>query len=196
MEEQAERFHINPETGLPNRCDDGEVCTFGGADFHYPNKHDAQVAWRARQLERGIVAYRNVMRKKEQDEEDEALARLSGRAKGISKKLSWGVVRSIAVKNLSKYVVNFLGMFTAYAVASGKWLTADMRRLVPTTAAIVFVALVGWFGIKLYKGSRKAAKVVQRRRATRPRRTTVKKAAPRPGSGKSQLSTEASVDES
>lgn len=167
-EAPQERFHINPETGLPNKCTEGADCRFGGDDFHYPDKHDAQVAWKARQLERGIVAYRNVMRKKEQDEEDEALARLGGKAKGISKKLSWGVVRSIAVKNLSKYVVNFLGMFTAYAVASGKWLTSDMKRLVPTTAAIVFVALLAWFGIKLFKGSRKAAKVVRRRRATRP----------------------------
>ena len=61
MADAGVRFHINPETGLPNKCLDGDTCTFGGGDFHYPDKHDAEVAWRARQLERGIIAYRNVI---------------------------------------------------------------------------------------------------------------------------------------
>ena len=75
----ATRYHVNPDTGLPNTCVDSATCTFGGDDFHYPNKHDAQVAWKARQLERGIIAYRNVMRAKEKDEEEAALARLAGK---------------------------------------------------------------------------------------------------------------------
>lgn len=168
MEAAAARYHINPATGLPNKCEDGDVCKFGGDDFHYPDKHDAQVAWRARQLERGVIAYRNVMQKKEREEEDAALAKVAGNAKGISKKLSWGVIRSIAVKNISKYVVNFLGVFMAYAVASGKWLSEDwIRRLLPTIATVVLVALLIWFGIKLAKGSKEAAVVVKRRRVRR-----------------------------
>ena len=162
------RFHINPKTGLPNKCDDGDTCTFGGDAFHYPNKHDAAVAWQARQLERGIIAYRNVMQKKEREEEDAALAKVAGNAKGISKKLSWGVIRSIAVKNISKYVVNFLGVFMAYAVASGKWLSEDwIRRLLPTIATVVLIALLIWFGIKLAKGSKEAAGAVKRRQVRR-----------------------------
>lgn len=161
----AERYHINPETGLPNRCDDGAACTLGGDDFHYPNKHDAQVAWRARQLERGIIAYRNVMRAKEREEEEAALDKLTGKAKGLSKKLSWSVVRSVVVRNATKYVINFLGVFVAYAVASGKWLTDDwIGRLLPTVATVVLVALIAWFGFKAYKGSRRAANVVKKRR--------------------------------
>jgi hypothetical protein len=164
----AVRYHINPETGLPNRCLDGDTCALGGPDFHYPNKHDAEVAWRARQLERGVIAYRNVMQAKEKEEEDAALAKLGGNAKGFSRKLSGGVVRSILTKNISKYVVNFLGVLTAYAVATGTWLSEDwIRRLLPTIATIVLVALLAWFGIKLFKGSRKAARVVRRRRAER-----------------------------
>jgi hypothetical protein len=160
-----ERYHVNPDTGLPNKCLDGEPCTFGSDDFHYPNKHDAQVAWKARQLERGIIAYRNVMRAKEKDEEEAALAKLAGKTKGFSKRISWGVVRSVLVKNLSKYVVNFLGIFMAYAVASGEWLTEDwIRRLLPTVATVVLVALVVWFFLKFAKGSRKAAVAVKKRR--------------------------------
>ncbi len=161
-------FHINPETGRPNQCPDPLNCTFGGDDFHYASKHDAEVAWKARQLERGIIAYRNVMQAKEKEEEDAALAKLGGNAKGFSKKLSGGVVRSILTKNISKYIVNFLGVLTAYAVATGTWLSEDwIRRLLPTIATIVLVALLAWFGIKLYKGSRKAAVVVKRRRAAK-----------------------------
>lgn len=164
----AVRYHINPETGLPNQCLDGDTCVFGGADFHYPDKHDAEVAWRARQLERGVIAYRNVMQAKEREEEEAALAKLTGNAKGFSKKLSTGVVRSILAKNISKYVVNFLGVLVAYAVASGKWLSEDwIRRLLPTIATIVLVVLLAWFGVKLYKGSKKAAHVVKRRRTAR-----------------------------
>lgn len=170
MNDAAVRYHINPETGLPNRCLNGDTCPFGGADFHYPNKHDAQVAWQARQLERGIIAYRNVMQARERAEEDAALAKLTGNAKGLSKRLSLGVVRSILTKNVSKYVVNFLGVLTAYAVASGKWLSEDwIRRLLPSIATVVLVGLLAWFGIKLFKGGRKAARVVKRRRiAKRP----------------------------
>jgi len=163
-----ERYHINPATGLPNKCLDGDTCKFGGASFHYPSKHDAEVAWQARELERGIIAYRNVMQAKERQEEEAALSRLADNAKGFSKKLSWGVVRSVLVRNISKYVVNFLGVFMAYAVASGKWLSDDwIRRLLPTTASIVLVALVAWFTLKFAKGGRKAAKAVKKRRIKR-----------------------------
>jgi hypothetical protein len=165
---EAVRYHINPASGLPNRCADGDTCTFGGADFHYPDKHDAEVAWRARQLERGVIAYRNVMRAKEKEQEDAALAKLTGNAKGLSKKISWGVARSILTKNISKYVVNFFGVLLAYAVASGRWIREDwIRRLLPIIATIVLVALLTWFGIKLFKGSRKAARVVRQRRTTK-----------------------------
>lgn len=165
---EAERYHVNPDTGLPNRCDEGEACRFGSDDFHYPNKHDAQVAWKARQLERGIIAYRNVMRAREKDEEEAALARLADKTRGFSKKISWGVLRSVLVRNLSKYVVNFLGIFIAYAVASGEWLTEDwMRRLLPTVATVVLVALLLWFGLKFLKGSRKAAVAVKKRHIRR-----------------------------
>jgi len=162
---EAVRFHVNPDTGQPNKCPDGDTCSFGGDAFHYDSKHDAEIAWQARQLERGVIAYRNVMRAKEAEEEEAALARLAGKAKGVSKKLSWSVVRSVAVKNLSKYSVNLLGVFVAYAVASGKWLTDDwIRRLLPTVATVVLVALLLWFGLKFAKGSRKAAVAVKKRR--------------------------------
>jgi len=168
MEDGVERFHINPATGLPNKCDDGEDCKFGGDAFHYPNKHDAQVAWTARQLERGVVAYQRLMPSKAKHEEEASLAKIAGKAQGLSKKISWSVVRSVVVKNLSKYVVNFLGVFMAYAVASGKWLTDDwIRRLLPIVATVVLIALVAWFALKFVKGGRKAAKVVERRRTTR-----------------------------
>lgn len=168
MDEGADRFHVNPATGQPNKCEDGEDCKFGGEIFHYPNRHDAQVAWRARQLERGVVAYQRLMPAKAQHEEEATLARLAGKAQGYSKKISWSVVRSVVVKNLSKYLVNFLGVFMAYAVASGKWLTDDwIRRLLPTVATIVFVALGVWFVLKFVKGGRKAATAVKRRRVAR-----------------------------
>ena len=164
----AVRYHVNPETGLPNKCLDGDTCTFGGDDFHYPDKHDAEVAWRARQLERGVIAYRNVLRAKEREEEKAALSKLTGDAKGFSKKLSWGVVRSILTKNISKYVVNFFGVVVAYAVASGQWIREDwIRRLLPIIATVVLVALLTWFGIKLFTGSKKAARVVKERRTAR-----------------------------
>lgn len=159
------RFHINPETGLPNICEDGEHCEFGSDDFHYASKHDAQVAWKARQLERGIIAYRTVMQAKEKQEEDAALEKLVGRAKSTSKKFSWSIVRSVVTRNLSKYLINFLGVFMAYAVASGKWLSEDwVRRLLPIVATIVLISLLGWFLLKAWKGSRKAARVVKKRR--------------------------------
>jgi len=159
------RFHVNPDTGQPNKCPDGDACTFGGDAFHYDTKHDAEIAWQARQLERGVIAYRNVMRAKEAEEEEAVLKRLAGDAKGFSKKISWSVVRSVVVKNLSKYAINFLGVFMAYAVASGKWLTDDwIRRLLPTVATVVLIALVLWFGLKFAKGGRKAAVAVKKRR--------------------------------
>jgi hypothetical protein len=159
-----ERFHINPDTGLPNLCEFGEDCRFGGPDFHYPDKHDAQVAWRARQLERGIIAYRRVMQAKEREQEEAALDKMVGKAKGFSRKMSWSVLRSVIVRNMSKYVINFLGVFTAYAIASGKWLTDDwIRRLLPTVATVVFIALLAWFIAKFAKGSRKAARAVKKR---------------------------------
>jgi hypothetical protein len=177
MAEAPERYHVNPDTGLPNKCVDGDACRFGGPDFHYPNKHDAEVAWKARQLERGIIAYRNVMRAKEKNEEEAALSRLVGRTRGFSKKISWSVVRSVLIKNLSKYVVNLLGIFVAYAVASGEWLTEDwIRRLLPTVASVVLVALVIWFGLKFMKGSRKAAVAVKKSRIRR----TIRKEAKTP----------------
>ena len=163
----AVRYHVNPETGLPNRCLDGDDCAFGGDDFHYPDKHDADVAWRARQLERGVIADRHAWQAKEKDD-DAALSKLNRNAQGLSKRLSGGVVRSILVKNISKYVVNFLGVLTAYAVASGKWLTEDwIRRLLPTVATFVLIGLLVWFGLKLFIGSRRAAHVVRERRAVR-----------------------------
>ena len=123
--------------------------------------------------ERGVIAYRNVMRAKEKEEEDKALEKLAGKAKGVSKKLSWGVIRSVVMRNLTKYTVNFLGVFMAYAVASGKWLTDDwVRRLLPTVASVVLVALLIWFGFKFAKGSRKAAVAVKRRRVRRAVRRT------------------------
>jgi hypothetical protein len=162
------RYHVNPDTGQPNKCTDGDTCAFGSDAFHYATKHDAEIAWQARQLERGVIAYRNVMRAKEAEEEEAALARLAGKAKGVSKKISWSVVRSVAVKNLSKYSVNLLGVFVAYAVASGKWLTDDwIRRLLPTMATVVLIALLVWFGLKFAKGTRKATVAVKQRRIRR-----------------------------
>jgi hypothetical protein len=166
----VERYHVNPATGLPNKCADGDACELGGDPFHYESRHDAQIAWQARQLERGVLAYRNVMQKKEREEEEAALAEIAGKARGMSKKISGSVVRSILVKNISKYAINFLSVFIAYAVASGKWLTDDwIRRLLPTIATVVLVALLLWFGLKLANGSRKAAGAVQRKRTRRPR---------------------------
>ena len=177
MEQQAEgaveRFHVNPATGRPNLCDDGDACELGGDPFHYTSRHDAQIAWQARQLERGVIAYRAVMQKREREEEEAALAELAGKARGMSRKISGSVVRSIIVKNVSKYAINFLGVFVAYAVASGKWLTDDwIRRLLPTAATVVLVGLLVWWGLKLAKGSKKAAGAVKRR-------TTRKRRAPR-----------------
>lgn len=165
---EAERYHVNPETGQPNKCDDRDACRFGGDAFHYASKHDAEIAWQARQLERGVIAYRNVMRAKEAAEEEAALKKLADDAKGFSRKISGSVVRSVLVRNISKYAVNFMGVFVAYAVASGEWLTDDwMRRLLPTVASVVLVALLVWFGWKVAKGSRKAAVAVKRRRIRR-----------------------------
>jgi hypothetical protein len=169
----VERYHVNPDTGQPNACSDGDTCAFGGDPFHYDNRHDAQIAWEARQLERGVIAYRNVMRAKEKAEQEAAIERLAGKARGVSKKLSWSVVRTVAVRNLSKYAVNLLGVFMAYAVASGKWLTDDwISRLLPTVATVVLIALLIWFGLKFAKGSKKAAVAVKKRRVKRAVRRT------------------------
>jgi hypothetical protein len=64
--------------------------------------------------------------------------------------------------------VNFVGVLIAYAVASGRWIREDwIRRLLPIIATIVLIALLTWFGIKLFKGSRKAARVVRQRRTAK-----------------------------
>ena len=161
-------FHINPETGLPNRCVDALNCTFGGDDFHYASKHDAEVAWKARQLERGIIAYRTVMRAHEKQEEERTLDLLTKKAQGSAKKVSWGVVRSLAVKNLSRYLVNFLGLFFSYLVVSGRWLGEDWaRRVLPVVAAVTLVGFSIWFGIRIYHGSKHTVHVVKRRRRAR-----------------------------
>ena len=44
---EPDRYHVNPETGQPNKCVDGDTCTFGGDNFHYASKHDARIAWQA-----------------------------------------------------------------------------------------------------------------------------------------------------
>jgi hypothetical protein len=161
-------FHINPETGLPNRCDDPLNCKFGGDDFHYASKHDAEVAWKARQLERGIIAYRSVMQAHEKQEERRTLEALTDKAQGGAKKVSWSVVRSLAVKNLSKYLVNFTGLFFSYLVVSGRWLGEDWaRRVLPVVAAVALVGFSIWFGVRIYHGSRHTVHVVKRRRRAR-----------------------------
>ena len=102
-----------------------------------------RVAWKARQLERGVVAYQRLMPTKAKREEEASLARIAGKAQGFSKMISWSVVRSVVVKNLSKFVVNFLGVFMAYAVASGKWLTDDwIRRTTALPDSCTFFAAI------------------------------------------------------
>ncbi len=161
-------FHINPETGHPNRCADALNCEFGGDDFHYASKHDAEVAWKARQLERGIIAYRTVMQAREKQEEERTLEALRKKARGSAKKVSWGVVRSLAVKNLSKYMVNFAGLIVSYLVVSGRWLSDDwVRRLLPIVATVTLVGLSIWFGVRIYRGSRRTVRVVKKKRQAR-----------------------------
>jgi hypothetical protein len=161
-------FHINPATGLPNRCADTLNCKFGGDDFHYASKHDAEVAWKARQLERGIIAYRTVMRAHEQQEEKRTLDALTKKAQGGARKVSWSVVRSLAVKKLSKYLLNFTGLFFSYLVVSGRWLGEDWaRRLLPVIATGTLVGFSIWFGIRIYHGSRHTVHVVKRKRRAR-----------------------------
>jgi hypothetical protein len=161
-------FHINPDTGLPNRCPDPLNCKFGGGDFHYASRHDAEVAWKARQLERGIIAYRSVMQAQEKKEEKRTLEALTDRAQGSAKKVSWSVVRSLAVKNLSKYVVNFTGLFFSYLVVSGRWLSEDWaRRFLPVIASVTLVGFSIWFGVRIYHGSRHTVRVVKKRRRAR-----------------------------
>jgi hypothetical protein len=161
-------FHINPETGLPNRCADTLNCKFGGDDFHYSSKHDAEVAWKARQLERGIIAYRTVMRAHERQEEKRTLDALTKKAQGGARKVSWSVVRSLVVKNVSKYVVNFIGLFFSYLVVSGRWLGEDWaRRVLPVVATVTLVGFLIWFGIRIYHGSRHTVHVVKRKRRAR-----------------------------
>lgn len=161
-------FHVNPETGRPNRCPDILNCEFGGDDFHYASKHDAEVAWKARQLERGIIAYRNVMRAQEAQEEKRVFEALTKKAQGGARKVSWSVVRSFAVKNLSKYFANFVGLVVSYLVVSGRWLSDDWaRRLLPIIATVTLVGFSIWFGIRIYKGSRKTVRVVKRKRQAR-----------------------------
>ena len=161
-------FHINPETGRPNLCRDLLNCEFGGSDFHYASKEHAEVAWKARQLERGIIAYRSVMQAQEKKEEERTLEALTRKAQGSARKVSWGVVRSLAVKNLSKYLVNFVGLFFSYLVVSGRWLSDDwVRRLLPIVATVTLVGFSVWFGIRIYRGSRRTVRVVKKRRQAR-----------------------------
>ncbi len=161
-------FHINPATGRPNQCTDPLNCEFGGGDFHYASKHDAEVAWKARQLERGIIAYRSVMQKQERKEEERTLLALRKRAQGGAKKVSWGVVRSLMVKNLSKYLVNFTGLVVSYLVVSGQWLSKDWGpRLLPVLATVALIGFSIWFGTRIYKGSRKTVRVVKKKRRAR-----------------------------
>jgi hypothetical protein len=161
-------FHINPDTGLPNACADVMNCKFGGIDFHYASKHDAIVAWKARQLERGIIAYRAVMQAHERQEEKRTLEALTDKAQGSARKVSWGVVRSLAVKNLSKYVVNFTGLFFSYLVVSGRWLSEDWaRRFLPVIATVTLIGFSIWFGARIYHGSRHTVHVVKKRRQAR-----------------------------
>jgi len=161
-------FHINPGTGRPNQCPDPLNCEFGGADFHYESRHDAEIAWKARQLERGIIAYRSVMQKQERKEEELTLAALRKKAQGGAKKVSWSVVRSLMVKNLSKYLVNFAGLVVSYLVVSGQWLSKDWGpRLLPVLATVALVGFSIWFGIRIFKGSRKTVRVVKKKRQAR-----------------------------
>lgn len=164
----VEVFHVNPETGRPNVCRAGDACEFGGADFHYDSKHDAEVAWKARQLERGIIAYRSVMQAREKKETDNALASLAEKASGAGRKMSISVVRSLIQKNISKYAVNFFGLFISWAIVSGQWLRDDwVRRVLPIMAVVVAAGLTVWWVAKIAKGSRKTARVVKKRRAAR-----------------------------
>jgi hypothetical protein len=79
--------------------------------------------------------------------------------------------------------VNFFGVLVAYAVASGRWISEDwIRRLLPIIATVVLIALLGWFGIKLFKGSRRAARVVKQRRTVK--RATRRAAAKRVPAGR------------
>ena len=161
-------FHINPETGRPNRCPDALNCEFGGDDFHYASNHDAGVAWKARQLERGIIAYRWVMQAREKQEEERTIDALTKKAQGSARKVSWGVVRSLAVKNLSKYLVNFTGLVVSYLVVSGRWLSDDWaRRLLPIVATVTLVGFSIWFGIRIFRGSRRTVRVVKKKRRAR-----------------------------
>ncbi|WP_332642283.1 hypothetical protein [Aeromicrobium sp.] len=161
-------FHINPETGRPNQCRDVLNCEYGSADFHYASKEHAEVAWKARQLERGIIAYRSVMQAQERKEEELTLQALRKRAQGGAKKVSWGVVRSLMVKNLSKYLVNFTGLVVSYLVLSGQWLSKDWGpRLLPVLATVALVGFSIWFGVRIYKGSRKTVRVVKKKRQAR-----------------------------
>ncbi len=161
-------FHINPDTGRPNRCPDPLNCKFGGDDFHYASQHDAEVAWKARQLERGIIAYRSVMQAQEKKEEKRTLEALTKKAQGGAKRVSWGVFRSLAIKNVSKYVVNFIGLFFSYLVVSGQWLSDHwVRRLLPVIATVTLIGFAIWFGIRIYHGSRHTVRVVKKRRRAR-----------------------------
>ncbi|MEO6604645.1 MAG: hypothetical protein ABIN55_03425 [Aeromicrobium sp.] len=126
------------------------------------------MAWKARQLERGIIAYRNVMRQQEKQEEQRVFDALTKRAQGGAKKVSWGVLRSLAVKNLSKYLVNFTGLVVSYLVVSGRWLSDDWaRRLLPIIATVTLVGFSIWFGTRIYRGSRKTVRVVKKKRKAR-----------------------------
>lgn len=108
------------------------------------------------------------MREREKQEEQRVFDALTKKAQGGAKKVSWSVVRSFAVKNLSKYFANFVGLVVSYLVVSGRWLSDDWaRRLLPIIATITLVGFSTWFGIRIYRGSRKTVRVVKKKRKAR-----------------------------
>ena len=115
------------------------------------------------------------MQAREREEEEQTLLALAKKAQGGARKLSWSAVRSLLVRNLSKYLMNFTGLLVSYLVISGRWLRDDwVRRLLPIIATVAFVGFAAWFGIRIYRGSRKGVRVVKKKRQAR---REVKKAA-------------------
>lgn len=48
-----EKYHVNPETGNPNRCYAKKKCRFGGDDDHFPDKETARKAYE-KEMESGV----------------------------------------------------------------------------------------------------------------------------------------------
>lgn len=46
----TEKYHVNPETGNPNKCTATKQCRFGGDDKHYFSKEAAQLAFEKEQV--------------------------------------------------------------------------------------------------------------------------------------------------